>query len=327
MTGLPLLHFGGASTTSVIISLGGIFLLMLIMSFAFWRGPQGERRFSGPWFTAWIKASAPRIVIAGVFCAGLFTASALSGGNSSASDPSICNAGIPALTTQPVTLERIDAGVQGLRDLADAARDGDLDRARVLIYSDAHNITHDVDPRLRPINETLARDLCLSIVALENQIVESNPDLDAIAAEAGRAAGLLAQARGLLATATATPDPFAKPGSGACETPIGAISDEPVTGERIDGAVINLRAVAEAASVGNTAPMAGLFFGNAHDITHDIDLPLRNANADLAKQLCLSILSLEIQLAGPYELSTIETEASNAADLLEEARGAMEISS
>lgn len=326
MIDLPALHIGGASAASVIISLAGLFLLLLIMSFAFWRGPQGEQRFSRPWLAAWMKASGPRIIIAGVFCAGLFVASALSDGSSDAFDPSVCNQGLPALTGQSVTPERIEAGVQGLHDLAGAARNGDFDGARVIIYSDAHNITHDVDPQVRPANEILARDLCISILALENEIASSDPSLDAIVSEAERSADLLERAGNVIRAAAATPDPFSKPGSGACETPIGAITDQPITSERIEAAVINLRAVAGAASVGNTEPMAGFFFGDAHDLTHDVDGPLRNSDPDLGERLCLSILTLEIQLAGSYELFTIETEASNAADLLEDARDGLGLS-
>lgn len=326
MSDLPSLHVGGASAVSVIISLIGIFFLMLIMSFAFWRGPGEHRRFSGPWFLAWAKASAPRIVVAGVFCAGLFVASALSGGgDSDASDPTLCETGLPALTNQVVSQERLTGGVLGLRALAAAADQGDLERARALIFSDAHNITHDIDPQLRPSDPDLARDLCRSVLALENEIAQSDPDLGAIATESIRAANLLEQASDILATTTATPDPFAQPGSGACDNPIGAATTDPITTNRLDNAISKLEAVAQAATEGDTALIAQLFFGDAHDITHDIDGPLRDADLDLAKHLCLSVLTLEIQLAGAYELSTIEREASNSAQLLADAGQALGI--
>jgi hypothetical protein len=194
MIDLPVLHIGGASAASVIISLAGLFLVLLIMSFAFWRGPQEERRFSWPWFAAWVKASAPRIIIAGVFCTGLFIASALSGSSGDALDPSLCDQSLPALTAEPVTPERLTSGILGLRRLADAARDGDVERARVIVYSDAHDITHDVDPEIRPVDPGLARDLCISILALEDEMKESDPDLGTIISEAERSAGLLMDA-------------------------------------------------------------------------------------------------------------------------------------
>jgi hypothetical protein len=194
MSDVPALHIGGASAASVIISLAGLFLVLLIMSFAFWRGPQEERRFSRPWFAAWVKASAPRIIIAGVFCTGLFIASALSDGSGDAFDPSVCDQSIPTLTGEPVTPERLTGGILGLRAMADAARDGDVEQARVIMYSDAHNITHDVDPEIRPVDPGLARDLCVSILALEDEMKEGDPDLGTIISEAERSAVLLMDA-------------------------------------------------------------------------------------------------------------------------------------
>lgn len=319
----PLLHIGGASTASVIISLAGIFLLLLIMSFAFWRGPQEERRFSRRWFIEWAKASAPRIIVAAVFCAGLFVASSLSGGSTEATDPAVCNIGQPALTSQPVTDDRLATGITGLRDLAAAAEQGDLDHVQLLLRADTHAITHDVDARIRPLDEALARDLCLSIIFIESESIADNPNIDRIVAEAQRSAELLEQARTLLSGATATPDPFAKPGAGACDSPIGAISDRPITRERIDGAIAKYDAIAAAARQGDTASIAQLFYGDAHDISHDIDGPLRDADLALAQELCLSILTLEIQLAGSYELATIETEAERANGLLADAAAAL----
>lgn len=322
------LHVGGASTASVIISLVAIFFLMLIMSFAFWRGPQDEHRFSGPWFAAWIKASTPRIIVAAIFCTGLFFASYFSGGSDTeAQDPEICSVGLAPITQQPITNERLAQGAEGLRELAGFARGGDFDRAQVLLRSDAHNITHDVDTALRPFDPDLARDLCRSIIQLENEMAEAEPDANTVVTQAERSASLIEEARTVLATSgpTATPDPFENPGNTACDNPIGAITNEPVTSERIQNAVTRLETVADAAVSGDTASMSTLFFGDAHDVTHDIDGPLRDANLELAKDLCLNILTLEIQLAGRYELDTIETAATRSAELLLEAEQTLDL--
>jgi hypothetical protein len=320
-----LLHLGGASTASVIVSLAGIFLLLLIMSFAFWRGPQERRRFSRPWLIEWLKASAPRVLVAGAFCTGLFFASYYSSGNTQANDPQVCLRGLPPLTGRAVTGERLEAGIAGLRELASAASEGDMERVRVLIFSDAHSITHDVDPQLRPLDATLARDLCASVLALESEIAASEPDATFIASEGARAASLLEQAQTILAGTTPTPDPFAKPGASACDSPIGAVSDQPITRERIEAVIPRYEALATAAASGDTASMTGIFFGDPHDITHDIDGPLRQVDLELAKELCLSVLTLEIQLAGAYELNTIQTEANRCRELLADALEALEL--
>lgn len=318
------LHIGGASTASVIVSLAVIFLLMLIMSFAFWRGPQEERRFSGPWFAAWIKASTPRIIVAALFCAGLFVASSLSNGSDTTADTEICGRNLPPLTDQTITDERIVAGVDGLRELAEAARDGDVERVRVLIFSDAHNITHDIDAALRPIDADLARNLCESVLRLENEALDSDSfDPDATAEEAERAAALLEQARPIVAGSTATPDVSSDPVPSACDNPVGAVSDEPLTAARVQDAISAFEAVAQAAESGDAAAATQVFFGRAHDITHDIDGPLREADVALARQLCASVLELEIQLAGRYEMDVIETEAQRSAALLDQAQEAL----
>ena len=193
----PLLHIGGASTASVIVTLAAIFLLMLIMSFAFWRGPLDLERWSGPWFSAWAAASTPRIVVAGVFCAVLFAASSLSGANDSTPGIEVCDTGLPPLTAQPLSDQRIAAGVEGLTELRSAALAGDLDQVRVLIFSDAHNVSHDIDAPLRPLDADLATELCESIVALEFEIA-GEMDIDVIVEEAGNAAGSLEEARVLI---------------------------------------------------------------------------------------------------------------------------------
>lgn len=326
--GPTLLHIGGASTASVIISLVAIFLLMLIMSFAFWRGPQEERRFSGPWLAAWIKASTPRIIVAAVFCTGLFFASYFSGGSSEAQDPEICAVGLPPLTAQPVTDERMTAGADGLRRLADAAQQSDLDQAQILLRSDAHNITHDIDAALRPADPELARELCSSIIAVENEMITDEPDIDTIVAESQRAAGLLDEARTVIATTSATPDPFTNPGAGGtvCDHPVGSITDDPVTEERVRSAVARLEATAAAAEERDLTSTMSFFFGDAHDISHDIDGPLRDIDIELAKRLCASVLELEIQLAGRYDFEVIREEAVRSAALLTEAAEALRLS-
>jgi len=190
----PLLHIGGASTASVIVTLAAIFLLMLIMSFAFWRGPLYLKRWSGPWLSAWAVASAPRVAIAGVFCAVLFAVSSLSGTNDSMPGIEVCDTGLPPLTAQPLSDQRMAASVEGLTELQSAARAGDLDQVRVLIFSDAHAVSHDIDPAIRSLDADLATELCKSIVALEFEIA-GQIDTDIIIEEAGGAARLMEEAR------------------------------------------------------------------------------------------------------------------------------------
>jgi hypothetical protein len=307
-----LLHVGGASTASVVVALAAIFLLMLIMSFAFWRGPQGLSRWSGKWLSAWASSSAPRIAVAGAFCAGLFVASSLSSGSNATPGTEVCDTGLPPLTAQPLTDQRIISSVEGLGLMQSAARDGDLDQVRVLIFSDTHSVSHDVDAPLRSLNQDLAIELCRSIVALEFEIA-GDMDLDVIVDEAGNAARLMEEARALILESS----PFDNlgVGAGACDDPIEPITDLPVTRQRLQDAADRLSLLAAAADRGDIAVMPELFFGDAHSVAHDVDGPLRDAAPDIAIDLCLDILELEIQLSGAYQLSAIEESARSAAAL------------
>ena len=321
----PLLHIGGASTASVVVTLAAIFLLMLIMSFAFWRGPQAHKRWSGPWLSAWLRASAPRIGVAALFCVGLFVASSLSGGtDDDASGDDVCSRGLPALTGQPLTDARLAAGVDGLLRLQAAAGAGDFDQVRALILSDAHSVSHDIDATLRPLDSSLAADLCESIITLELEIT-GDLNVDTIVQEASTAARLMEEARTLIGDSEDTTSPSDDlVGAGVCDDPIGRITDDPVTDQRIENAAAKMRSIADAAARGDRSLIDGLFADDSHNVTHDIDGPLRVTDADLAIELCLNVLELETQLARQYDLATIEEVAVASADLLERARSALE---
>jgi hypothetical protein len=299
---------------------------MLIMSFAFWRGPQAHRRWSGPWLSAWLSASAPRIGVAALFCVGLFVASSLSGGtDDDASGDDVCSRGLSPITGQPLNDARLAAAIDGLVLLQAGADDGDFERVPVLLFSDAHGVSHDIDATLRPLDSRLATDLCESIVILELEIA-GDLNVDAVVREAGTAARLMEEARTLIGASenTTSPSDDVSVADAACAEPIGRITDDPVTDQRIENAAAKMSSIAVAAVRGDPSVMDGLFSSDAHNVTHDIDGPLRITNTDLAIELCLNVLELEIQLAGQYDLDTIERVAVASADLLERARSALE---
>jgi len=299
---------------------------MLIMSFAFWRGPQAHKRWSGPWLSAWLSASAPRIAVAALFCVGLFVASSLSGGtDDDASGDDVCSRGLSPITGQPLDDARFAAAIDGLALLQAGADDGDFERVPVLFFADAHGVSHDIDATLRPLDSRLATDLCESIVILELEIA-GDLNADTVVREAGTAARLMEEARILVGGSenTTSPSDDVSLADAACADPIGRISDDPVSDQRIENAAEKMRAIADAAARGDRSLIDGLFADDAHNVTHDIDGPLRVNDADLAIELCLNVLELETQLAGQYDLDTIEEVAVASADLLERARFALE---
>jgi hypothetical protein len=318
-----ILHIGGASTAAVLVTVITIFFLIFAMSFAIGAVPEGKSRFSGEWFAAWFRVSLPRLIVAGAFAALLFAGSSLAGSDST-TNAQICDSPLAPLTGRPVSGLRLNAAISGLQDIAAAARMGDAAEAQSLFYTtDAHNVTHDIAGPLFAADRDLARILCRSVVGLENEIAgDLRPEV--IAQYAESAAGTLQAAREAL-----NPNAAVTPIAGAsepCAFPIGAIGVLPLTEERLAGAVATLRQTAESARAGDVAGASATFAGDAHNITHDIDGPLRAADPDLAVSLCESVVEIEQQLAGTADAAVIAGESETSAGLLEEAGRVLGIS-
>ncbi len=317
-----ILHVGGASTAAVLVTVIAIFFLIFAMSFAVGAVPEGQRRFSGEWFGAWLRTSLPRFAVAGAFSVLLFVGSSLSGGGDT-TDAQTCEAPLAPLSGQAVSSLRLNAAVSGMREIAAAAREGDAAAAQSLFYTtDAHSMTHDVAGPLFSADRDLARRLCESVVGLEAEITgELRPDVIAQHAESTASTLQVALAR-LDLDADATPIPNA---SEPCALPIGAIGVEPLTDKRLVAAVAAFRETASLARDGDVFGANEAFFGDAHNITHDIDGPLRNADPDLAVALCESVLEIERQFASSADTSVIAAESETGAGLLEEAGRALGI--
>lgn len=194
-----ILHVGGASAVAVLVVIIAIFSLIFAMSFAVGTLPEGQRRFSGQWLSAWFRASLPRIIVAGAFSTLLFVGSALSG-SSSTTDPGAsgpCAFPIGAVGVQPLTDERLVAAVAAFRETAEIARTGDATGAGEAFFGDAHNISHDIDGPLRDADPGLAVDLCESVLEIERQFA-TTADTTVIADESETSAGLLDEAGRLL---------------------------------------------------------------------------------------------------------------------------------
>ena len=113
--------------------------------------------------------------------------------------------------------------------------------------------------------------------------------------------------------------------TGVCAAPIPAITSARVTMARLEGAVMKMNEVQLAADSGDLVAARAAFAGDTHNVTHDIDQPLRAANPELARDLCESILSLEQQFAGSPDLQAVPAESGIAANLLQESGGALDL--
>lgn len=293
-----LLHIGGANTATVITTVVVIFFLIFAISFAFGKIPEGERHLSREWAAAWFKASLPRLVIAGVF-SGLLLAGALLGGDNKTKTATAasCNQSVPPLTGQALTDARLLGAIDGTQRMAGAARGGDIAGVQAIFYGgDAHNVMHDIDAPLRRADGKLAKDLCLAVVVVENQMATAL-DAEVIARESDQIAAFLQQAREVLSQLpTGSPVVSGAPG-GLCEQPVGAVTSLPLTAERLTNAATALREMAEAIDDGRDVEAVTIFFErDGHNLTHDIDGPLREVDEQLAIKLCQEIVSIEVQL-------------------------------
>jgi len=193
-TGLSvLLNGSGYSTSGVTVWAFALFFLIFVVSFALGRRPSGNRPLSRAWFSEWWTAALPRITIAALLSLMFYL------GSSIISDPQAsvrasCSQPLRSLTSQPVTEDRLLKAVEGMKQLSAVAATGDTAQAPGLFLgSDTHNLTHDLDGRLRQANPDLAKQLCLSVVTIENELMGSI-DPATVIREADIAATLLEQA-------------------------------------------------------------------------------------------------------------------------------------
>ena len=314
------LHIGGATTASVLVSVIVIFFLVFAFSFAFGQIPSGESRFGKEWLAAWSHATLPRLIAAALFSAALFAGSSLYGDGDPGSGPASaagCDDPVAPLTGGEVTDARILLGSEGMLQIADAAADGRVDGAQTLFFSlNAHSLTHDIDAPLRAVDEGLARDLCRRVIVLENQMA-GTLDVAVIEREARAIADMLAQARAVLANA---PSPSSSASAlDPCSNPIGAVTSDPLTAARLSSVIDTYRQVARDALAAPADELRAAFGGDAHNLSHDIDGPLRRADLQLALDLCHSVLQIEREFAGDYNRDVIAAESLTTARILEEA--------
>jgi hypothetical protein len=294
-----------------------IFLLIFAMSFAFGPVPEGESHLGKQWMIAWLRASAPRFAIAGAF-AGVVLVGALLWGNVGSSSAAGCNNPLPPLTGTAITDARILSGIQALNDMTAAAQAGDRDRVRTLFFTeDAHNLSHDIDRPLRAQDPTLARQLCLSVIAFENQIA-GPVDPTAVEAQTKAIAADFQQARGIL-SASSIVTPAVVGTLDPCAQPLQSITTDPLSEQRLQTAIATMHKAGQLAAAGDEAGAEAAFVGDPHNLTHDIDGPLRGVDRDLALNLCHSIVAIELHLGAKYDAQVMQTEATKGAVYLQQA--------
>jgi hypothetical protein len=190
-----------------------------------------------------------------------------------------------------------------------------VDKLRTIwLTTDAHNLTHDIDGPLRKEDANLAKSLCEKVVALENQMV-GQIVTSVVANQAQVVGDALQQARPLLRENGSSPTPVIVQ---TCDLPVGAVTTQPLTETRLTGAIAQLRQASTLAAAGDGDGAQAAFSGDAHNLTHDIDGPLRTGDHDLAVNLCKAVVDIEQHLGANYDASVMQDQASTAADMIEQ---------
>jgi hypothetical protein len=183
----------GTTTSGATLATFVILVLIFAVSFAIGRRPKGNRPFSPAWLKEWLAAALPRITIAALLALAFYLVSTF------ISDPqagvrAACSSPLKAITAEPVTRDRVDKAAAGMRQLSAAADAGDAALVtKLFVGSDTHNLTHDIDGRLRQVDPELAKQLCMSVVTIENQLT-GRIDPSTVKRAADTAARLLEQA-------------------------------------------------------------------------------------------------------------------------------------
>jgi hypothetical protein len=212
--------------------------------------------------------------------------------------------------------------INSLDQMVDAASNDEADRTRTIwLTSDAHNLSHDIDGPLRKVAPDLALSLCKKVLALENVMI-GQIVTDQVASNARILADALQEARGALrANAPSETPAVFQP----CGQPLGAVTNKPLTAQRLPSAIGQLRQVSALAESGDKAGAEAFFAAEAHNITHDIDGPLRNNNEQIAIDLCLAVTEIERNLGVNYDAGIVASKASEAADYIEQGGRALGI--
>lgn len=104
-----------------------------------------------------------------------------------------------------------------------------------------------------------------------------------------------------------------------CERPLPPLVGRPITGETFAAMDAGMEQVRELAEGGDISGAHRTFFTQVHDFTHDLDAPLRERDAELAKRLCAVVAQIEAEFAFGSDAAAIADYAGRVQALLRDA--------
>ncbi len=108
-----------------------------------------------------------------------------------------------------------------------------------------------------------------------------------------------------------------------CDNPLVSLGQSEISQMGFQAEDAGLARVVQAATAGNLEAAESAFFGDVHNFTHNVDAPLREADEELAKELCEEITEIEEELALGQRISVIAGQATRVRDLLRDAAEAL----
>lgn len=119
--------------------------------------------------------------------------------------------------------------------------------------------------------------------------------------------------------ATGEPTPFE-----VCTRTIPPLTDQPLTRPAFEAADDDLSATIEAAEAGDVTGTQVAFF-EPHNLTHNVDGPLRLVDESLAIRLCNEVVIMEQELAGNRDPSVMAEQARKIREILAAVAAALDV--
>ena len=117
---------------------------------------------------------------------------------------------------------------------------------------------------------------------------------------------------------------FGGGGAGSpCDDPLVALGQSDISQLGFQTEDAGLARVVQAATAGNLEAAESAFFGDVHNFTHNVDAPLREADEELAKEICEEVTEIEEELAIGQRVSVIAGQATRIRELVQDAAEAL----
>ena len=111
-------------------------------------------------------------------------------GNNGGGGSNACDNALAPLGRSDISQAGFQAEDVGLTRVIQAATARDLTAAEDAFFGDVHNFTHNVDPPVRAVDAKMAKDLCKTVIHIEEELAIDRR-VDVIATDAARIRELL----------------------------------------------------------------------------------------------------------------------------------------